>query len=108
MSPVKKVDEDPLFQKFWEAYPRRVGKQAARKAWLKLKADEVLSDTIVEAVRRYCLTKQWKDVQFIPHPASFLNGARWEDDIPPPHHGAAIVTRIETGPAVKNVKIIST
>lgn len=69
------------FERFWEVWPRKVAKQAAQKAWDKLQLDP-LTDAIIGAVRkqeRY----QWqgKDRKYIPHPASWLNAGRWEDEV---------------------------
>lgn len=67
-----------LFEKFWEKYPRKAAKQDAVKAWGKLKADEALLETILAALDRQI--PLWDDPQFIPYPASWLNGRRWEDE----------------------------
>ncbi len=72
---------DELFPKFWSIYPRRVGKEQARKAWAKLKADDDLLARILKAVEEQKRSEGWKDVQYIPHPATWLNGHRWEDEL---------------------------
>lgn len=66
------------FEKFWSAYPRKEGKQKARAAFEKI---SVPLDILLEAIERQKKTAQWcKDNgQFIPHPATWLNGKRWED-----------------------------
>jgi len=66
---------DP-FAEFWSAYPRKVGKVAARKAWTSA-VKRVNPDKIIAAVREYPFRD---DLQYVPHPASWLNGGRWEDD----------------------------
>lgn len=70
------------FDKFWSAYPKKTAKQQALKAWEKLKPDEGLTDTILSALERFKRTKQWRkdNWQFIPYPATWLNGKRWEDE----------------------------
>lgn len=72
------------FALFWGAYPRRVAKGAAIKAWAKLAPDQELAQTILTAIQRQRKTEEWtKDGgKFIPYPASWLNGRRWEDEIP--------------------------
>jgi hypothetical protein len=68
----------PLFDAFWKAYPRKVGKGQAQKAWLVAvrKADP---ERIVEGVERY----PWPDdPAFVPHASTWLNGQRWEDELP--------------------------
>jgi len=80
-TPVKENGE--LFDRFWTEYPRKVAKQAARKAWSKIKPTQELAETILEAIEHHKLTRQWikDDGQFIPHPSTFLNQRRWEDQI---------------------------
>lgn len=66
------------FETFWAAYPRRTAKAEARKAWAKLQPDDVLLEAILAALAWQ--TKQWDDVKFVPHPATWLRGERWEDE----------------------------
>ena len=70
------------FDRFWEAYPRRVGKQDALKAWGQLAPDDDLVDLIVAGVERWKTCDQWTrdGGQFICYPATFLRGRRWEED----------------------------
>jgi hypothetical protein len=72
------------FDVFWAAYPRHTGKQDAYKAFVKLKPDEALMQAILSGIERQKQSAQWtKDGgQFIPHPATWLNGCRWEDELP--------------------------
>jgi len=72
---------DVLFAKFWSAYPRKVGKDVARKAFAKRKPSIELVDLMVQAVNRQKMTPQWaKDGgQFIPHPSTWINEGRWMD-----------------------------
>ena len=71
------------FERFWSAYPKKTAKQNALKAWQKLRPDEELTEKILSALERHKKSDQWlKDNgQFIPYPATWLNGKRWEDDI---------------------------
>lgn len=74
----RRVDDD--FKIFWEAYPRKEGKQKAEAAFAKVTEPvQVLLDAI-EAQKK---SAQWaKDGgQFIPHPATWLNGKRWLDEV---------------------------
>lgn len=70
------------FDQFWKAYPKKVGKGAAEKAWLKARINGSLQ-TILEAVERQSASDQWmKDNgQFIPNPATWIGQKRWEDGI---------------------------
>lgn len=70
-----------LFEFFWKAYPKKVGKDAAYKAFAKRKPDEQLTQTMIAAVRKQTATEQWKkdNGQFIPHASTWLNEGRWQD-----------------------------
>lgn len=71
-----------LFENFWSAYPRKVAKPEALKAWIKHKPDAELAAAIVKGLETAKRSKDWlKDEgQFIPHPATWLNNRRWEDE----------------------------
>lgn len=80
----RKLGEDAewAFNCFWSRYPRRTGKGAARKAFAAAVAAGTPASNIIEAAESYaarCETLQ-KEPQFIPHPATWLNQERWEDD----------------------------
>lgn len=72
---------DAEFEIFWSAYPTKVGKQPARKAFDKVK---VPVETLVAAIDRQKCSSQWsKDGgQYIPNPATWLNQGRWTDELP--------------------------
>lgn len=71
------------FAKFWEKYPKKVGKAVAEKAWKKLSPDEGLFDQIMDALCIAVRCDQWHrdGGQFIPNPATWLNQRRWEDEL---------------------------
>lgn len=71
------------FEKFWSAYPKKVGKDAARKAWPKTK--DVSIDIILAAVENQKRSAQWQkdNGQYIPNPATWLNQGRWQDVVTP-------------------------
>lgn len=69
------------FTEFWQAYPRKVGKGAAEKAWSKLKPDlQIVLSALAWQSRQDGWTKD--QGAFIPHPATYLNQRRWEDEKP--------------------------
>lgn len=72
----------PGFEAFWSAYPRKVAKDSAAKAFARLKPDEPLLRRMLDAIERQKASPQWaKDSgAFIPHPTTWLNGRRWEDE----------------------------
>lgn len=75
------VVEEP-FDTFWKEYPRKVGKGDARKKFAKA-LTKTSFDNIMEALRRVKASAQWqKDGgQFVPHPATWLNQERWDDEV---------------------------
>ena len=70
------------FERFWELYPRKVGKQAALKAWSRLRPSAELTKAILDAVEYQKHSREWKKGggQYIPHPTTWLNQGRWEDE----------------------------
>ena len=68
------------FEEFWAAYPRKVGKSDAQKAFAKVK---VPVQVLIEAINKQKTTEQWcKDGgKYIPYPATWLNGGRWQDEV---------------------------
>ena len=76
---------DGRFARFWEAYPKKVGKGAAETAWRKRKPDDALLSQMLQAIERAKQSPDWtKDGgQYIPNPATWLNQRRWEDEIGP-------------------------
>ena len=69
------------FDAFYAAYPRHTGRLNAEKAWKKLAPDQELQTTLLAAVAKQKASEQWHDPQFIPHPATWLTGKRWNDVI---------------------------
>ena len=74
------AEDDRAFEKFWLVYPRHEGKQAARKAFDRLKVDDAMLGVMVNAITRQRGSDQWSDPRYIPYPATWLNGRRWEDE----------------------------
>ena len=71
------------FAAFWEQHPIKKGKLAAQTAWNRLKANSELISTIMhDMANRKQNDRQWVE-GFAPHPATYLNGARWTDEIEP-------------------------
>ena len=86
----KEKENEMLFDRFWTAYPRKVNKPGARRAFDKVNPDAALLDSMLTAISRQKLSAQWQENggQYIPHPATWLNGRRWEDETAPPAAGA--------------------
>ena len=71
--------KEDAFDRFWKVYPKKTGKQDARKAFKNV---TVPVETLIEAVEKQKTWKQWtKDNgQFIPNPATWLRQGRWDDE----------------------------
>lgn len=75
-----------LFDEFWETYPRKVGKNNAIKAYKKIQKIEETHPVIIEAIQLQKLEKKvlLENDRFCPewpHPATWLNGGRWMDEV---------------------------
>lgn len=81
--PVNDPEIEARFEQFYAAYPRKVAKDAAKKAYLKRLPTLTLHNEMLRAVEEQKNCEQWRKDggQFIPHPATWLNQARWEDEI---------------------------
>lgn len=79
--PPKGETYSEAFNQFWSAYPRKEAKGAAAKSWKAQKLDGKLSD-ILAGLELYKRCEQWTKDQgrFIPHPTTWLNQRRWEDE----------------------------
>ena len=79
--PPKSPSTGDAFERFWSVYPRKIGKQSAKRAFERVK---VPLETLVTAVERQKCSDQWtqNNGQFIPHPATWLNQGRWGDELP--------------------------
>ncbi len=83
------------FERFWSIYPRKVSKADAKKAWAKIKVNADLFNLMAKALAAWTVSADWtKDGgQFIPHAATWLNGKRWEDELPQPAGAAPFASR---------------
>lgn len=95
------------FTAFWNAFPRRVGRLAAEKAYVKARTLHGATQAeLLDGIRRYVEGKPaYADYC---HPVTWLNQGRWMDDYDPPavlttatdwwaecqqHHGGSCVKR---------------
>lgn len=90
---VEKVDKtaaDEAFDRFWRAYPKRVGKAAARRAWDKAIKGGADAEIIIGAAEFYALEKKMTDPQYLKHPQGWLNDGRWQDEPDPAYTPPAV------------------
>jgi hypothetical protein len=69
------------FNEFYTLYPRKQGRRAAEKSWQRLSSQE--QQNALEALPNHI--EYWKlkqtEKDFIPHPATWINQGRWEDEL---------------------------
>jgi hypothetical protein len=80
------------FEKFWSAYPKKIGKAKCLSIW---KSKNPPLDVVLQTLALYKKSRQWQDSQFIPHPSTWLNQKRWEDEV-------EFVSRDNGGPVVRD------
>lgn len=75
-----KPDTSESFGLFWQAYPKKKDKETARKAWGKVPAE--LHETVFGALAKQSQSQDWlKEAgKYVPNPATWINGKRWEDE----------------------------
>ena len=74
------VDQTVQFKAFWDRYPRKEGKKKAREKWMRLNPDPALFSRIMTGLEGHIRSEQWRR-GVIPHPTTWLNGERWEDEL---------------------------
>jgi hypothetical protein len=69
------------FEEFWAAFPRKDKRKDALAAWKRLSPSPDVRAKILADVARRRQSQDWlkEGGQFIPNPAAYLNGERWED-----------------------------
>lgn len=70
---------DGEFDKFWTTYPKRKGKQAALKAWIRI-VKAVSPSVIIAGAAAYAEQRDGQDPKFTAHPATWLNAGCWDDE----------------------------
>lgn len=74
-------DREPAFDAWWEHYPRKVAKGAARAAFGKALKKTTLDDLIAAAIAYADLPG--RETRYTKHPATWLNDECWNDDNTP-------------------------
>jgi len=72
----KEINKD--FEKFWKAYPKKVGK---KKVQDKFDANNFPIDLIIKNLELQKKSEQWQNQQYIPNPETYLNQERWTDEV---------------------------
>lgn len=87
VAPAKSRSEPDAFAAFWSLYPRKVARPKAAQSFGKL--TEAEQRAAIEAIPKFAASWKWRtEPDYIPHPTTWLNQRRWEDDPPPAHPSA--------------------
>lgn len=71
-----------VLEGIYQAFPRRVGKDAALKAIGKaLVRTRLDPEVMLQRVQAYAKSREGEDPQFTPYPATWFNQGRYEDEI---------------------------
>lgn len=78
---IAKKDACTGFENWWQNYPRKVNKKRALEIW-QAHGLEAKSETLLAALQNQITNEpQWREAKYIPHPTTYLNGERWNDEI---------------------------
>lgn len=78
-SPTPKSATAAEFDQWYANYPKKEGKDAARKAFAKARKAASLEE-LIDGLDRYRKATQSSERRFIANPATWLNAGRWQDD----------------------------
>lgn len=83
MSTESETEAEKTFALFWEIQLRKLDKGHARIAWKKA-LKKMPAAEIIAAYRRFAVwvDANKKEEKFVPYPATWLNGERWDDQLP--------------------------
>lgn len=95
----------PEFDQFWAAYPRRVERRAAEKAWRAAINRNVTPARMIAGARRYADATRDAEARFIKHPAAWINAGAYDDldATPEPPTPAASFTDLRRRGAAQEV-----
>ncbi len=81
--PPPAAGDGATFEVFWQLYPNKRSREAAARAWKKLAPSAALAETVLAALADQMVSDEWRREggRFIPFPAKWLNGKRWEDQL---------------------------
>lgn len=81
-TPQKITEASGKFYEWYKLYPVKKGKSTALKSWNKLKMDDYMADHLIVCLKMQIkYDAQWKAGIGIPHPSTYLNQKRWNDEI---------------------------
>lgn len=98
-APEPQTEYSQEFEEFWGACPRKVAKKKAWESWCKA-VQETSASLIVDAMRRFASSEEVasREVKFVPHPTTWLNQRRFEDELEPEPEDEEVCAYIQTDP----------
>ncbi len=90
------LDDEAAGQVFLNTYPRREARADGLKAWRQTRAARPALSVLIDALAAHAAAKDWtrERRQFVPLPATWLRGRRWEDDVAGLQLAPALAQRI--------------
>lgn len=76
-------ETDGLFEEFWSAYPKKVGRAQARESFGRIAPDRAVLDKMLSAIAEQRESDQWRREagRFIPNPSNWLERGQWMDEV---------------------------
>ena len=71
------------FDELWKIWPRKLDKGHARLAYMRARG-KVGHGELIKAALAYVASREGEDKKYTPYLATWLNGERWSDELPPP------------------------
>ena len=70
-----------LFEKFWDAYPKKERRAEARRVFLTIAPDDALTERMIAVVNAFARTETWQcdNGRYVPQAFKWLMEERWED-----------------------------
>ena len=77
------MGDSDLFNRFWNEYPKKVGRKKAYESWQSINPSEQDLNAMLINISDRLHHRAWslETKQFIPHPANYLGGELWTDEI---------------------------
>ena len=77
------MGDSDFFNRFWNEYPKKVGRKKAYETWQSINPSEQDLNTMLINIGDRLHQGAWslETKQFIPHPANYLGGELWTDEI---------------------------
>lgn len=84
---------EDAFAQFWQTYPRKVGRAVAEKAFARIATSKHRPEFVVVMTGLGRMIAAKVEERFIPHPTTWLNGGRWDDESfnTPAHYGQSAI-----------------